>query len=90
MDIQGIRRKVAAGRYELTHHAKEEAADDNLDIADIESVALTGRIERVLKADPRGFRYVVAGISRDKREAKLVIRALASGNLRIITVYAVK
>lgn len=87
MDIQVLRRKIVSGKYELTQHAKDEAANDGLDTEDLESIVLTGRIARRLTKDKRGTRYVVLGMSRDKREAETVCRLLSSGRLRFITVY---
>ena len=87
MNIEVIRRKLAAGQYELTQHAKDEAANDEMDTTDVESIVLTGRLEKTLTADPRGSRYIVAGLTPDKRSGGVVCRILPSGKLRIITVY---
>jgi len=87
MNIQILRQKIVSGNYELTQHAKDEAADDSLDTEDIESVILSGRITKTLTRDPRGIRYVVQGITRDKEEAGIVCRLFPSGKMRIITVY---
>lgn len=46
----------------MTQHAKEEAASDNLDTEDLESIILTGRIAKTLTGDARGPRYVVNGV----------------------------
>ena len=83
MDIQVFRRKIVAGKYQLTQHAKDEAADDNLDISDIESIILNGEIHRVLTRDPRGKRYVIRGMTVDKLDGFVVCRILSSGKLRI-------
>lgn len=88
MDIQVLRRKIVSAAYEVTHHAKDEAASDDLDAEDLESIILTGRISRTLTADARGPRYVVLGLTRDKQEAEIVCRLLpSSGRMRIVTVY---
>lgn len=87
MDIEIFRRKVVAGSYEVTQHAKDEAANDELDIEDIESILLTGKIIGTLTKDLRGMRYVVAGITVNKKEAEMVCRLLPSGKMRVITVY---
>jgi len=87
MDIQVLRRKIVSGRYEVTQHAKDEAANDGLDTEDLESIVLTGKIARKLTKDKRGTRCVVLGMTRDKHEAETVCRVLASGRLRYITVY---
>lgn len=87
MDIEIFRRKVVATHYELTQHAIDEAGADALDIDDIESAVLTGRIARRMTKDPRGVRYVIAGLTEEKKELEVVCRILPSGKLRIITVY---
>ena len=87
MNIEITRRKIVSGHYEITQHAKDEAANDGLDIRDLESIVLTGKIIRKLDKDPRGIRYVIGGMCQEKKQAELVCRVLPSGKLRIITVY---
>ena len=87
MNIETIRRKVAAGHYQLTQHAKDEGADDEMEVADLESILLTGKLVEVLTKDVRGRRYIVAGLTPDKRAGRVVCRMLPSGKLRIITMY---
>lgn len=83
-----IRERIKAKNYELTGHAEEEREDDELTTADLREVILTGRVDKILTDDPRGNRYVVRGKAQDGREVEVVCRFLASGKLRIITVYA--
>lgn len=78
MDIEIFRRKIVSGHYELTQHAKDEAADDDLDVEDIESIVLTGRIAKTLTKDERGIRYVLAGLTKNKKEVEIVCRILPS------------
>ena len=87
MTIEILRRKVAAGHYQITQHAKDEAADEEMDTNDIESIVLSGRLAQTLTSDPRGARYIVSGLTANKRDGKVVCRILPSGKLRIITVY---
>lgn len=87
MNSEIFRRKVVAGTYEFTQHAKDEAANDNLDTEDISSVILSGKVLRTLTRDARGTRYVVSGFTGTKQEVEVVCRILPSGKLRIITVY---
>ena len=74
----------------MTGHAEEEREDDQLTVADLQGVILTGKVEEVLTDDPRGDRYVVRGKAQDGREVGIVCRFLASGKLRIITVYVLE
>ena len=90
MDIGILRRKIVNFQYELTQHAKDEAADEEIDTEDIESIVLTGKIARTLTKDVRGIRYAVAGLTNDKRDAEIICRILPSGKMRIITVYLKK
>ena len=87
INIELFRRKIVTGKYELTQHAKDEAAEDELDVEDIENIVLFGKIARTLTKDPRGKRYVILGLSARKNEAEVVCRILPSGKMRIITVY---
>lgn len=87
MDIEGLRRKIVSGKYEVTQHAKDEAAADDLDTEDLESIVLTGKIARTLTGDTRGPRYVVLGMTQEKKEGEAVCRVLPSGKVRFITVY---
>lgn len=85
--IRQIRERIRAKNYELTGHAEEEREDDDLAIADLEKVMLAGRVEKTLTDDPRGNRYVVRGKAPDGREVEVVCRFLASGKLRMVTIY---
>ena len=88
--IREIRERIRTRNYELTGHAEEEREDDQLTVAGLREVVLTGRVEEVLTDDPRGDRYVVRGKAQDGREIEIVCRFLASGKLRIITVYVLE
>ncbi len=52
--VDRIRDKIRLGQYDMTAHAMEEMADDNLDILDVEQAILGGRIVRTEKDDPIG------------------------------------
>ncbi len=58
--MERIQRLVGAGEYDVTKHAVDEMADDNLDVVDVELSILKGRIAKTEKDDPRGTRYTVA------------------------------
>jgi len=82
VDIEEIKRKVQKGNFFLSAHADQEAADEAIDIADIQSALLnsemlesypdTGRGESCLVLGFVGHRpiHVVCGW---RREAVLVI-----------------
>ena len=88
--IREIREKIRTKNYEFTGHAEEEREDDDLSVADLRGAILTGRVVQILTNDPRGNRYVVRGKAQDGKEIEVVCRFLASGKLRILTVYALE
>ncbi|MBN1901078.1 DUF4258 domain-containing protein [Candidatus Sumerlaeota bacterium] len=88
--IDRIRNAIRTGNYDLTHHAIEEMAEDNLGIYDIESAFLNGKIIRIEKEDPRGTKYVIEGIGVDQSTAIGVVgRFKETGIYLIITVYEI-
>jgi Domain of unknown function (DUF4258) len=90
-DLERIRRAVLEQRYTLTEHAYDEMDDDRLDVLDVESAILTGRIDQTLTHDPRGTRYVVAGRATDEGTLMgVVVRFVASDEILILTVYEIK
>ncbi|MGD0090178.1 MAG: DUF4258 domain-containing protein [Planctomycetota bacterium] len=75
-------------RYALTEHAYLEMDADKLDVLDVESAILTGRIHQVLTDDLRGPRYVVHGKACDEvTPVAAVVRFVANGQALVITVY---
>jgi hypothetical protein len=74
----------------MSAHAMEEMAEDELDIIDIESAMLNGRITRIERDDPRGTKYVVEGIAADRiTRVGVVGRFTSIGRYLIITVYEI-
>lgn len=89
--IEKIREAIRSGNYDMTLHALEEMADDNLRIVDIESAVLNGKIVNRQVDDPRGAKYVVQGIcSTQSTLVGVVGRFKETGVFLIITVYAIK
>jgi hypothetical protein len=89
--LNHIRDAVLAGRYALSEHAYDEMDEDNLDILDVESAVLRGRIEQTLTQDPRGTRYVVVGTACDElTPVAVVVRFVERDQLLVITVYEIK
>jgi hypothetical protein len=85
-----IRECVRDRRYDLTAHATEEMAEDSLDIVDVETVIVGGRIGRTEREDPRGTKYVIVGTAADGlREIGVVGRFVAVRRFLIITVYEI-
>jgi hypothetical protein len=88
--IARIREKIRTGQYDMTVHAMEEMAEDFLDITDIEWAILHGNINRTIKDDPRGTKYIVEGNALDQKTAVGIVERF-TGNRRflIITVYKI-
>jgi Domain of unknown function (DUF4258) len=88
--IDRIREKIRLQQYDMTVHAMEEMAEDNLDILDIEHGIFNGRVARSQKGDPRGIKYVVEGFAVDgQTPVGIVGRFTTNGRYLIITVYEV-
>jgi len=58
--IERIREKIRRGEYDMSAHAMEEMAEDDLDIEDVQRAILNGRIVNIRKDDPRGTKYRTA------------------------------
>jgi hypothetical protein len=90
-ELERVRNAVLDSRYIFTEHATEEMNNDLLDILDIEAALLTGKIEQTLTHDPRGTRYVVAGLATDQStRIEVVVRFVKDDDLLVLTVYEVK
>ncbi len=74
----------------MSAHAMEEMAEDLLDIVDVESAVLNGRIARIERDDPKGTKYVIEGIAADQKASVGVVgRFTGTGRYLIITVYEI-
>ena len=88
--VERIRKKIRLRQYDMTVHAMEEMAEDNLDIIDIENAVLNGRLARVEKDDPRGNKYMIEGVAVDGiTPVGVVGRFTHSDRYLIITVYEI-
>ena len=89
-DIERIREKIRSVQYDMMAHAMEEMAEDVLDIVDVESAILNGRVVRIERDDPRGTKYVIEGLAVDGRTPVGVVgRFAGNGRYLVITVYEV-
>ena len=88
--LETIRDAVIRGDYDLTRHAVDEMAEDNLDILDVESAILNGEIAKTEMDDPRGSRYTIIGLAQNERtEVGVVGRLTETSIYLVITVYEV-
>lgn len=90
VNVNKIRELVALGKYDMTFHAMQEMAEDELDIADIQNSIADGVIARIDRGDPRGNKYVIEGHACDgKTPVGSVGRITVTGRYLIITVYEI-
>jgi len=88
--IDKIRDSIRTNNYDLTYHAIEEMADDELDTFDIESAILNGKIMKIDKNDPLGTKYIVRGIGKNQSTLiGIVGRFKETGIFLIITAYEI-
>jgi hypothetical protein len=88
--LETIRDAIIRGDYDLTRHAVDEMAEDNLDILDVESAILNGEIVKTETDDPRGSRYTIVGLAQnEKTEVGVVGRFTETSVYLVITVYEV-
>ena len=88
--LDRIRAAIRSAAYDMTVHAVEEMAEENLDLVDVETAILNGRLIKTGKVEPRGTRYTVHGIATDgSTPVGTVGRFIETGRYLIITVYEV-
>ena len=79
--IDLIRRKMRNREYEFAiPHFFEEMTDDDMDMLDVESAVLNGKIRRRFRRDLRGARYEVVGPTTDGRQVPLFVESRRQGN----------
>ncbi len=85
-----IRKAVRDAAYDMTIHAVEEMAEDNLDFVDVETAILNRKIVKTEKRDLRGTKYTVHGTGTDgTTPVGTVGRFTETSRYLIITVYEV-
>ncbi|MBM4124428.1 MAG: DUF4258 domain-containing protein [Nitrospira sp.] len=91
MQIDDIHKLVRAGRYEVSFHAQQERLEDDLDISEVETAILSGKIIENYPDDPRGPSCLVSGQAGKKPVHVVVGWARTQDTndriLRVITVY---
>jgi hypothetical protein len=89
--LQEIQSKMANGEYEFAiPHFFEEMTEDDLILPDIEMAIAHGHIHRHFTRDPRGTRYEIVGPATDEREIAVICRIKSTGELLLITTYALE
>jgi hypothetical protein len=67
--IDRIRAAVRDAAYDMTVHAVEEMAEDDLDLIDVETVIFNGTLIKTERDDPRGTRYTLTWNCRRRNDA---------------------
>ncbi len=88
-ELKRMREKIRLRKYQMTIHADEEMANDNLSIYDIENAILTGEIiERQKDREMNESKFLVRGETVDSSALTVAAtKSGMSGKLIIITVY---
>ena len=88
--IERIRESIRSRQYDMTAHATEEMAEDELDVVDVEHAILTGRVVRIQRGDPRGNKYVLEGMAANGATLVGVVgRFVSSRRYLIVTAYRI-
>jgi len=88
--LERVRVAIRIAAYDMTAHALEALAEDELDVIDLETAILTGRLIKSEKDDPRGTRYTIHGVAADgTTRVAAVGRFTETGRYLIITAYKV-
>jgi len=88
--LDQIQAAIRNAEYDMTVHAVEEMAEDELELIDVETAVLNGRLIKAEKDEPRGTRYTVHGTGADEiTPVGTVGRFTETGRYLIITVYEV-
>lgn len=85
MDIQVIKQKVYTSEFMLSAHADEEAADENIGIAEIRAAILTGEILEEYPDTGRGESCLILGFVAGR--AIHVVCGWRHAAVLVITVY---
>jgi hypothetical protein len=85
--LRCIRQAIREEHYRISAHANDEMAEDDLEIADIEHIVLTGKMFKKLTQDTRGIRYMIVGETTNRCRGYVDCRFLDSGIPLIITAY---
>lgn len=88
MNIDLIKAKVRANAFSLSDHADHEAADENIDIAEIRQAILDGETLEEYADTGRGASYLIVGFA-NKRPIHVVC-GWRREQVVVITVYIPK
>ncbi len=79
--------KVRQDNFELSQHAQQEAAAEQISVDDIKHAILAGRELEPYPSDPRGPSCLIVGQDESGRWMHVLCGNFSRENLLIITVY---
>jgi hypothetical protein len=88
--IENARKKVAQGKFYLSHHAQIERGEEKIRIDDIVSAILNGEELEPYPNDPRGESCLFAGQGIDSGWLHVLCGNFNEDDLLIVTVYIPK
>jgi len=87
ISLDFVRSEIRNQSYEITLHADEERISDQLTIAELESVLLSGMILEQYPDDQRGESCLILGFSPEGIPVHVVCGKNSLEHLLLITVY---
>jgi hypothetical protein len=87
MDIEGIHRKIRAGKYIVSFTHTEKVRLRQIEMGEIEEAILQGDIIEAYPDDPRGASCLIHGLTDQNRPLHVVCGRLEDDEILIITVY---
>ena len=87
MDVVRIRRLLAAGRFEFTHHAFRRAVERNISENEIRETGATVQLIEDYPDDKYAPSCLLLGYTRLNRPLHLQVTLMAGSRVRIITLY---
>jgi len=88
VDIKAIKARVRSGKFMLSAHADQQAADENIDIAEICDAILDGEILEQYADTGRGPSCLILGFAKSRPIH--VVCGWRRGSVVVITVYIPK
>ena len=85
--LDRARCRVRQDRFELSQHAQQEAAAEQISVDDIKHALLTGQKLEPYPNDPRGPSCLMVGQERSGRWLHVLCGNFDRNNLLVITVY---
>ena len=87
--VRTLKERVRQGRFHVSQHADLEMEDEGIEMTDLTTALLRGKLVKRMTRSPKGSRYVMEGEGPDGRKIRVVCRLEASRAF-IVTAYRVQ